>query len=141
MFQFYGSFVQGYRSFQSSLLTLFGVMKGSADLVPALEHQRVFSHFFFYSFYAFVYGLFVALVIAVLQDAYKLTRSQLYFKSSLEPQDYEMIDFMLKRFKLWAGIIKPKPVSGIVNLVLSLSVMTYLVGTQLVISHLFVVNK
>lgn len=120
MFQFYGNFVQGYHSFQSSLVTMFGVMKGSADLGPALEHQRIFSHFFFYSFYAFVYGLFVALVIAILQDAYKLTRSQLYFKSSLEPQDYEMIDFMLKRFKLWVGIIKPKPVSFIVNLVHSL---------------------
>jgi hypothetical protein len=108
--QFFGNFIRGYRTFQSSLLTMFGVMKGRVDFDPALRYQPVFSHFFFYSFYAFVYGLFVALVIAILQDAYKMTRSHMYFKSSLEPQDYEMIEFMLKQFKLWTGIIKPKPV-------------------------------
>ncbi|XP_070182767.1 polycystin-1-like [Littorina saxatilis] len=106
---FYGRFVHSYRSFQNSLMTLFGVMKGRVDFSPVLEYQPVFSHFFFYSFYVFVYGLFVALVIAILQDAYKLIRSQMYFKATLESQDYEMIEFMIKRFKLWAGITKPKP--------------------------------
>ena len=116
VFQLYGSFLHGYRSIQNSLGTLFNVMKGVEDLSSPLEQHRILSHFFFYSFYTFVYGLFVALVIAILQDAYKLTRSQMFFKSSLEPQDYEMIDFMLKRFKLWAGIIKPKPVSCLLPL-------------------------
>ncbi|XP_076458276.1 polycystin-1-like [Babylonia areolata] len=106
---FYGSALHGYRSFQNALMSMFGVMKGSVHLTSELEHQQVFTHFFFYSFYAFVYGLFVALVIAILQDAYKMTCSQMFFKSSLEPQDYEMIEFILKRFKLWAGITKPKP--------------------------------
>nr|KAG5687377.1 hypothetical protein BaRGS_019881 [Batillaria attramentaria] len=107
---FYGTFVSGYRSFQNTLFTLLGVVRGGEDLSEALEFQPIFSYFFFTSFYAFVYGLFVALVIAILQDAYKLTRSQMYFKSSLEPQDYEMIEFMLKRLKLWMGNTKPKPV-------------------------------
>ncbi|XP_072259282.1 polycystin-1-like [Pyxicephalus adspersus] len=39
--------------------------------------------------------------------SYRCTRAECY-RLALEPQDYEMIDFFVKRFKLWLGVNKVK---------------------------------
>lgn len=103
---------RGFASFQSALLSLMGVIRGSFDFWHFLHHWPVMTHVYFYSFYAFAYGLFIGLVIAVVLDTYKITHQSMFFKSSLDTQDHEMIEFMMKRFKLWAGITKQKPVSA-----------------------------
>lgn len=103
--------VYGFESVGHSIVTLIVMIRGTFDFWPMLDYQPVFSHFYIYSYYAFTYGLTVALVIAILNNTYKTNRSQMYFKSTLDLQDYEMVDFMMKRFKLWAGIQKEKPVS------------------------------
>ncbi|XP_071105933.1 polycystin-1-like [Haliotis cracherodii] len=106
---YFGMTTRGFASFQSALLSLMGVIRGSFDFWHFLHHWPVMTHFYFYSFYAFAYGLFIGLVIAVVLDTYKITHQSMFFKSSLDTQDHEMIEFMMKRFKLWAGITKQKP--------------------------------
>ncbi|XP_067672234.1 polycystin-1-like [Haliotis asinina] len=106
---YFGMTTRGFASFQSALLSLMGVIRGSFNFLYFLRHWPVMTHFYFYSFYAFAYGLFIGLVIAVMLDTYKITHQTLFFKSSLDTQDHEMIEFMMKRFKLWAGITKQKP--------------------------------
>ncbi|XP_069125629.1 polycystin-1-like [Argopecten irradians] len=105
----YGSHVGGFESYWHTLTTLLGAIRGTFDFWLMFEHSRVFSHFFFYSFYIFVYGLPIGFIVAILSDTYKTLRSQMFFKSTLDMQDHEMIDFTMKRFKMWAGITKPKP--------------------------------
>lgn len=34
------------------------------------------------------------------------------YRPTIEPQDYEMVEFFIKRLKLWMGITKAKEVSG-----------------------------
>lgn len=110
IFQMYGPYVGGFESYWHTLTSLFGAIRGTFDFWLLFENQRIFTHLFFYSFYIFVYGLTVGLVVAILSDTYKSLRSQMFFKSTLDMQDHEMIEFTMKRFKLWAGITKPKPV-------------------------------
>ena len=76
-----------------------------------MDNDSVFSHFFLYFYYAFCYGITIALIISVLNDTYKTTKGQMYFKATMDMQDYEMVEFIMKRFKLWAGFDKPKQVS------------------------------
>ena len=108
--QMYGQ-IPGFDSVGHAIVTLIVMIRGTFDFWPMLDYQPVFSHFYVYSYYAFTYGLTIALVIAILNNMYRRNRSQMYYKATLDMQDYEMIDFMMKRFKLWAGIQKEKPVS------------------------------
>ncbi len=55
----------------------------------------------------FIMGLFMS----VMNVTYRAVKMQMYYHHSLDTQDYEMIDFMMKRFKKWLGLTKPKPVS------------------------------
>ena len=107
----YGRIVDGFESVWRASITLIVMIRGTFDFWPMLETQPVFSIFYVYSYYSFAYGILVGLVIVILQSTYKLLKSQQYYKASLEMQDYEMIEFILKRFKLWSGIQKQKPVS------------------------------
>lgn len=107
----YGQIVSGFESVGHTITTLVVMIRGSFDFWPMLDYHPIFSHFYVYSYYAFAYGILIGLVISILTSTYKVMKSQMYYKATLEMQDYEMIDFMLKRFKLWAGIQKPKPVS------------------------------
>lgn len=104
--------MDGFENYWTTLMTLLGMIRGTFNFFPLLEMDTIFTHCFFYSFYIFTYGLTIALIIAVLNDSYKQVKSQLYYKSTLDLQDYEMIDFMMRRFKLWAGFEKPKEVSN-----------------------------
>lgn len=49
------------------------------------------------------------LLCGSVQNSYRRTRAEFY-RLALEPQDYEMIDFFVKRFKLWLGVNKVKEV-------------------------------
>ena len=109
-FQFYGSTQVGFANFWTTLTSLTGMLRGTYNFFPLLAVDQIFTHVFFYSFYAFAYGMCVGLILAILNDSYHFMKKQMYYKSTLDLQDYEMIEFMMKRFKLWAGIDKPKPV-------------------------------
>ncbi|XP_064606461.1 LOW QUALITY PROTEIN: polycystin-1-like [Liolophura sinensis] len=104
----FGRSVFGYHSFAACLVSMVGMIRGSMDYTPLLHEQPVWTHLYLFSFGWCVFGLIFSLVLAVLRDTYKLTHSQMFYKLTLDIHDYEMIEFMLKRFKQWAGIIKPK---------------------------------
>ena len=140
LFQLYGSTSPDFASFHSSVTTLLRVVRGHVDLVSLLDQRPVLTPVYFYSFYAFAYGISIGLVVAVLNDAYRTTRQQMYYKATLEAQDYEMVEFMMNRFKLWAGIKKQRPVcslrflSYVVSLVLCQSSQRGIEG----LNHFFI---
>jgi hypothetical protein len=54
--------------------------------------------------------VYAALIVASITRAYRIVRRQLFRYNAAETRDYEMIDFMIRQFKKWIGITKPKPV-------------------------------
>ncbi|KAK0047965.1 polycystin-1 [Biomphalaria pfeifferi] len=106
----FGANIQDYSSFEQSLTALLGLMFGQAvQLTWILQSFPILTLIFFTSFCFIAYGMVMALSISILGWSYKRSKSQLYFKTTLEMRDYEMIDFMLHKFKLITGMIKPKP--------------------------------
>ena len=79
----YGRIVSGFESVGHSISTLIVMVRGSFDFWPMLDHQPVFSHFYVYSYYAFAYGIMIALVISILTSTYKVMKSQKYSDQSL----------------------------------------------------------
>ena len=71
--------------------------------------------FMLFTFMATVMVATMGLFIAVLNTTYRMVRLQTYYRTSMDMQDYEMIDFIMKRFKKYIGITKPKPVSFMFN--------------------------
>ena len=39
-----------------------------------------------------------------------MVKQQMFYNNSVHMHDHEMVDFIIKRFKQWAGFTKPKPV-------------------------------
>ncbi|CAL1530708.1 unnamed protein product [Lymnaea stagnalis] len=105
----YGSAVSAYSSFQNSVASLFGLMASRTDFSQLLKHDRILTPMIFTSFGFCVYGLLTALCVAVLGHSYRRARGQVTYKTTLDTMDFEMIDFMIKRFKLMIGIVKQKP--------------------------------
>lgn len=97
------------------------MLRGTYNFHPLLDDEEIFTHCFLYVYYAFSYGLTIALIVAILTNSYSFTKSQMYYKATLDMQDYEMIEFMMKRFRLWAGIDKPKPVRSYIFVVILMS--------------------
>ncbi|RUS71984.1 hypothetical protein EGW08_020254 [Elysia chlorotica] len=105
----YSSSAASFRSLETSLGSLVGVLGSRTDFSPLFDAQRVLTHLFFLSFVFVAYGVALSLSLAVLSWSLKRSREQMSYKTTLDTRDYEMIDFMLKRFRLMAGIDKPKP--------------------------------
>ena len=42
-----------------------------------------------------------------------MVKQQMFYNNSVHMHDHEMVDFIIKRFKQWAGFTKPKPVRTI----------------------------
>ena len=57
--------------------------------------------------FVFVFGL----LLAIITDAYHDIRSHKCYFDSLDIKDYEMINFMLDRFKVMIKVKKTKPVN------------------------------
>ena len=90
-------------------LTLF------RGLTPFLDAMMTYNHAFTACFYiSLIFLLYVyvfGVILAILSAAYRTVKQQMFYHSTVEPQDYEMVDFMMKRFKQWLHIdSKQKPV-------------------------------
>jgi hypothetical protein len=108
-----GPGVYAFRSYGASILSLLQTLRGHMDFLKPYDYMPWFSGIFFFTYIFFAFGVVFALIIAVLQKAYRLSKSRTKYPCTLDTKDYEMIEFMLERFKVWAGINKTKKVSRV----------------------------
>ncbi|XP_069611025.1 polycystin-1-like [Ranitomeya imitator] len=96
-----------------ALIHCVSVVKGSTDFLHTLRYG--FGLHFLLKRIPLA-GLFIALVLAMVcrgllcglvLSIHRSIRAENY-RPALEPQDHEMIDFLVKRFKLWLGVSKVK---------------------------------
>ena len=117
--QWYGTTVHEFRGVPQAMYTMLGSLRGLTpffidmmSLSPSLAFVTLYTSTFFWVMYLAVFGL----VLAALSDSYALVQQQMFYHNTMEMQDYEMINFTLRRFKRWLGITKPKPVSTDIQL-------------------------
>ena len=110
--QWYGTVVDSFKDVGLGIVHLLVLIRGHAPfLVPMATMDPTFTTIFLLGWESLMLVVMVGMIIAVLSDAYKQVRQQMFYHNTLETQDYEMVDILLRRLKRWMGITKPKPVS------------------------------
>ncbi|XP_067286321.1 polycystin-1 [Pseudorasbora parva] len=99
--------VEGFRTLGQASSSLLCLLKGHMGLRRLCELHPVVGPLYCLS--AVVIGFWVLgrLCAAVLIRTYRMVQADIY-RPSMEPQEYEMVQFLIKRLKLWMGLSKTK---------------------------------
>ncbi|XP_051522562.1 polycystin-1 [Myxocyprinus asiaticus] len=106
-FMLFSSSVKGFRTLGQASQSLLCLLRGHMGLHRLCEHHPVVGTL--YCLAAVGIGLWVLwrLCAAVLIQTYRIVQADIY-RPSMEPQDYEMVQLLIKRLKLWMGLSKTK---------------------------------
>ncbi|XP_066559064.1 polycystin-1 [Amia ocellicauda] len=96
-----------FRTFGQTCLSLVSVLLGKARLGQVSHRYPVCGQLYLLTFLGCLIWILARLFGAVLIHSYRAVQAEMY-RPAMEPQDYEMVEFFIKRFKLWMGISKPK---------------------------------
>nr|XP_006822225.1 PREDICTED: polycystin-1-like [Saccoglossus kowalevskii] len=104
----YGSLIWGLHRLDAGMGFLLALMRGpSINIDLCIQYYPILTPFIF-SFFWFIFCVIIAaLFAAIMINSYKVSKRR-STRHTLEFQDYEMIDFMMKRFKQMVGIAKVK---------------------------------
>ncbi|XP_075421835.1 polycystin-1 isoform X2 [Ascaphus truei] len=96
-----------FRSFGSSILTLLAVARGSISLKLPFNDASCLPHLYFLSYLILEVWILLRLFTATLIHSYRQVRLEM-FRPAFEPQDYEMVELLLRRLRIWMGVSKVK---------------------------------
>ncbi|GCC34843.1 hypothetical protein chiPu_0013320 [Chiloscyllium punctatum] len=99
--------LEHFVTFSSSLLALVAFPHGTLSLRHAVHHYPIIAPFYFISYLLCLMWIARNLFSAIINQSYRELKADMY-RPAIEPQDYEMIEFFIKRFKLWIGLTKTK---------------------------------
>ncbi|KAI4900305.1 hypothetical protein NFI96_010576 [Prochilodus magdalenae] len=99
--------VEGFRTMWQTNQSLLGLLRGRRALHQLCEQHPVLGPIYCVSVFGVGFWLLGRLCGAVLVHTYKTFQAEMY-RPSVEPQDYEMVEFLIKRLKLWMGLSKAK---------------------------------
>ncbi|KAG1931752.1 polycystin-1 [Pimephales promelas] len=99
--------VEGFRTFGQASSSLLCLLKGNMGLRRLCEHHPVVGPLYCLSAVGIGFWVLGRLCAAVLIRTYRMVQTDIY-RPSMEPQDYEMVQFLIKRLKLWMGLSKTK---------------------------------
>ncbi|KAF4106605.1 hypothetical protein G5714_012595 [Onychostoma macrolepis] len=99
--------VEGFRTLGQASSSLLCLLRGHMGLRRLCEHHPVVGTLYCLSAVGIGFWVLGRLCAAVLIRTYRMVQSDIY-RPSMEPQDYEMVQFLIKRLKLWMGLSKTK---------------------------------
>ncbi|XP_062859991.1 polycystin-1 [Trichomycterus rosablanca] len=99
--------VEGFVTVEKSLQSLLCLLRGRMVLHQLCKQHPMLGPLFCFSAFGLCFWLLSRICGAVLLQTYRTVRGEIY-RPSLEPQDYEMVEFLIKRLKLWMGLSKIK---------------------------------
>ncbi|ROI81786.1 Polycystin-1 [Anabarilius grahami] len=99
--------VEGFRTLWQASSTLLCLLRGHMGLRRLCEHHPVVGLLYCLSAVGIGFWVLGRLCAAVLIRTYRMVQADIY-RPSMEPQDYEMVQFLIKRLKLWMGLSKTK---------------------------------
>ncbi|KAJ8363622.1 hypothetical protein SKAU_G00124530 [Synaphobranchus kaupii] len=103
----FSSSVEGFRTLGQASLTLVSALRGRAVTQRLCERHPMLGPLYCLSLLGT--GLWVVgrLCGAMLMRSYRAAQAEMY-RPAMEPQDYDMVEFFIKRLKLWMGLSKSK---------------------------------
>ncbi|XP_029311858.1 polycystin-1 [Cottoperca gobio] len=99
--------VEGFLSVQQSSVSVLSMLRGRMALQRLCRVHPVLGPLYGLLLVGGGVCLLARLCGAVLILAYRAEQAELY-RPTIEPQDYEMVEFFIKRLKLWMGLSKAK---------------------------------
>ncbi|XP_048575324.1 polycystic kidney disease protein 1-like 2 [Nematostella vectensis] len=100
----FGTAMQEYRSAPKSFTSLLSLMLGKASFLGMYEVNRILGPLVFFTFMFLVSMVLINMFLSIIIDSFHVVRRDLDKQSN----EHEIVDFILDRFKLWAGIGKVK---------------------------------
>ncbi|KAI5103581.1 polycystin-1 isoform X2 [Silurus meridionalis] len=105
--QLFSASVEGFRTVRQASESLLCLLRNRFVLRQLSEEHPVLGPIFCLAVFGLGFWLLGRLCGAVLLQRYKNIQAEMY-RPSMEPQDYEMVEFLIKRLKLWMGLSKIK---------------------------------
>ena len=96
----FGRTMFGYRNIPSSFVSLQNLMLGKMRFHPMQKANRVIGPVFFFSFMVVVSMVLVNMFLSIVIDSFHRVKHDIDKQSN----EYEIVDFIIERFKLWTGI-------------------------------------
>lgn len=107
--QLFSRSVDGFLSVYQAGVSVLSVLRGRLVLQRLSRAHPVLGPLYALSLLALGGWLLARLSGAVLLRTYRVVQAEMY-RPAMESQDYEMVEFFIKRLKLWMGLIKAKEV-------------------------------
>ncbi|XP_064630503.1 uncharacterized protein LOC135489174 [Lineus longissimus] len=95
----------GYKSFVASAETSLNIMLGKFDFQAMLQSSSVLGPFFFFLYVVTIVMILINMFLSILNESFTIVKNDV----SKQSNDYEMVDFIMRRFKLWTGIGNGQP--------------------------------
>ncbi|XP_051889314.1 polycystin-1 [Pristis pectinata] len=99
--------LEDFKTFRHTVLSLVAFSRGAVALQHAVHQYPKTASVYFISCLLCLVWITRNLFCAITIQNYRHVRAEMY-RPAIEPQDYEMIEFFIKRFKLWIGLTKAK---------------------------------
>lgn len=89
---------------------LLSALRGNMAFQSLIQDFPILGAVYILSYVVSLLCISSRFLCAIILHSYRGVRAEMY-RPTIEPQDYEMIEFFVKRFKLWMGLSKTKEVS------------------------------
>nr|XP_023957563.1 polycystin-1-like isoform X1 [Chrysemys picta bellii]XP_042697021.1 polycystin-1-like isoform X1 [Chrysemys picta bellii]XP_042697022.1 polycystin-1-like isoform X1 [Chrysemys picta bellii]XP_042697023.1 polycystin-1-like isoform X1 [Chrysemys picta bellii] len=99
--------VEEFRTFQCAFYALLSALHGKVAFLSVIQEFPTLGTAYVLSFTVSLLCVGSRFLCAVILQGYRTVQAEMY-RPAIEPQDYEMIEFFVKRFKLWMGFSKTK---------------------------------
>ena len=95
----FGSNDENYATFQKCLSTMMTLTLGGFDFDALVANNRLLGPIFFFTYMIFVFMILVNVFLSIINDTLAEVKSDV----DLQPNDYEIVDFVKHQIKMMAG--------------------------------------
>eukprot|EP00794_Sanderia_malayensis_P008988 gene8988-9948_t len=100
----FGTAMYGYRNVLVTAATQISLLLGKFNFYEYSSTNRIIGPIFFFGYIVIVNWILINMFVSIINDSYEVVCKNL----ELQSNDYEIVDFVMDRFKEWVGFGKTK---------------------------------
>lgn len=100
----FGPNLANYRSVMASLTSLLSLMLGRTAYFEMRDTNRILGPLFFFGFMFMMSFVLINMFLSIVVDSFRVVKHD----NDKQSNEYEIVDFIIERFKLWSGIGKTR---------------------------------
>ena len=100
----FGPIMHNYRNVLASLTSLLSLMLGRTAYFEMRDTNRIIGPLFFFGFMFMMSFVLINMFLSIVVDSFLVVKHD----NDKQSNEYEIVDFIIERFKLWSGIGKTR---------------------------------